>query len=96
MALTEVDTKGIKNASIKLEDIENGTSSDNGKFLKNIEPKNIYLRDLPETLLDVLHMGFHVCHHQYGLSYRFGLFFYFYCCYCSLLYILIISKTQKK
>ena len=35
MALTEVDTKGIKNASIKLEDIENGTSSDNGKFLKN-------------------------------------------------------------
>ena len=35
MALTEVDTKGIKNASIKLEDIENGTSSDAGKFLKN-------------------------------------------------------------
>ena len=35
MALTEVDTKGIKNASIKLEDIENGTTSDNGKFLKN-------------------------------------------------------------
>ena len=35
MALTEVNTQGIKNASIKLEDIENGTSSDNGKFLKN-------------------------------------------------------------
>ena len=35
MALTEVDTKGIKNASIKLEDIENGTSTDAGKFLKN-------------------------------------------------------------
>ena len=35
MALTEVDTKGIKNASIKLEDIENGTSSNAGKFLKN-------------------------------------------------------------
>ena len=35
MALTEVDTKGIKNASIKLEDIENGTSGDAGKFLNN-------------------------------------------------------------
>ena len=45
-----------------------GAKSRDGKYLKNIEPKNVYLRDLPETLLDVLHMGFHVCHHQYGLT----------------------------
>jgi len=37
MALTEVGTKGITNASIKLEDIENGTTSDAGKFLKNVD-----------------------------------------------------------
>ena len=37
MALTEVGTKGIKDASIKLEDIENGTTSDAGKFLKNVD-----------------------------------------------------------
>ena len=37
MALTEVGTKGIKDASIKLEDFENGTTSDAGKFLKNVD-----------------------------------------------------------
>ena len=37
MALTEVGTKGIKDASIKLEDFENGTTGDAGKFLKNVD-----------------------------------------------------------
>jgi len=60
--------KTVSERYYKVEKKDMGAKSKDGKYLKNIEPKNIYLRDLPETLLDVLHMGFHVCHHSFGLT----------------------------
>ena len=60
--------KTVSERYYKVEKKDMGAKSKDGNHLKNIEPKNIYLRDLPETLLDVLHMGFHVCHHHFGLT----------------------------
>ena len=60
--------KTVSERYYKVEKKDMGAKSKDGKYLKNIEPKNIYLRDLPEALLDVFHMGFHVCHHHFGLT----------------------------
>ena len=60
--------KTINERYYQVEDKNNGATDADGKYLKNIEPKNIYLKDLPETLLDILHMGFYVCHHNFGLT----------------------------
>ena len=60
--------KTINERYYQVEDKNGGARDRDGKYLKNIEPKNIYLKDLPAILLDVFHMGFHVCHHKFGFT----------------------------
>ena len=60
--------KTINDRYYQVEDKNAGARDRDGKYLKNIEPKHIYLKDLPATLLDVLHMGFKICHYNFGLT----------------------------
>ena len=60
--------KTINERYYQVENKNDRAKDRDGKYLKNIEPKHIYLKDLPETLLDILHMGFHVCHYSFGLT----------------------------
>ena len=60
--------KTINEKYYQVEDKNAGATDGDGKYLKNIEPKNIHLKNLPESLLDILHMGFQVCHHKFGLT----------------------------
>ena len=59
--------KTINERYYQVENKNDGARDKDGKYLKNIEPKNIYLKDLPANLLDAFHMGFSVCHYSFGL-----------------------------
>ena len=51
------------------EDKENGAiNEDTGEYLKNITPKVIKLKKMPEIYHDMISMAFSVCHHEFGFT----------------------------
>ena len=47
---------------------DRGATDKEGNYLKNIKPKNIILKHLPDSYNNILSMAFNVCHYTFGLT----------------------------
>ena len=47
---------------------DRGATDKEGNYLKNIKPKNIILKHLPDSYNNILSMAFNVCHYKFGFN----------------------------
>ena len=68
LSLTEIKeaNEHINNHYFGKEDRQQGAQDYKGNFLKNIEPKELYLKDLTEPVFNVVQQSVKTCHTEFG------------------------------
>ena len=66
--LIQMFNKSISENYHATEDAVHGATDNEGNYLKNIKPKNIILKHLPDSYNNILSMAFNVCHYTFGLT----------------------------
>ena len=66
--LIQMFNKSILENYHATEDAVYGATDNEGNYLKNIKPKNIILKHIPDPYSEILSMAFNVCHYKFGFN----------------------------